>query len=382
MRRRRHPGAWIAIALVAVLGIAVALRVGSAREVAPAAEEVSARILGAGDVEVAVHGRVEDGIAVSGSLDPYRIVEVRAQLAGTLDRVLVDRGTRVREGQVLALYDAAAVRSQLAGAEAGLAAARSAALAAAREEEAAEALHDAGAVSERELRQARSAAAAARAAVRAAEARLVEARDAAARARVAAPIAGVVSRRGVSTGEAVAPGQPLFTVVDTDTLELAARVPAHQVGAVAVGGPVVFSVDADPGRRLEGHVSRVDPVVDPATRQVTVYVYVPNTGGALVGGLHATGRIVSGRAEAAVTVAREAVRGAGEAAYVIVVEAGRVVHRPVALGPADAATGRVAVREGVEAGAVVVVGPAEGLAPGTRVEVHQALPASGEEGVR
>jgi membrane fusion protein, multidrug efflux system len=369
---------WIGMVATALIAVAIWLRVGGAHVATPTADSSAARILGPRDVELAGFGRVETGIAISGSLDPYRVVEVRAQLPGTIERVLVDRGVPVREGEVLALHDPATVRSQLAGAEAATAAARSALLAATREEEAAEALYPEGALAERDLRQARSAAAAARAELKAAEARLVEAREAAARARVTAPIAGVVSRRAVSAGEAVSPGQPLFTVVDIDTLELAGRVPAHQIAGVAVGKRVVFSIDAYPGRRFEGYIVRVDAVADAATRQVAVYTYLPNDRGELVGGLYATGRILSEAADSVVTVSREAVRGTDNAPYVLVVEGGRVARREVVLGPRDSATGRVAVREGLAAGATVIVGPEDGLVPDTPVELRSSPAAAGE----
>jgi membrane fusion protein, multidrug efflux system len=368
---------WIGIAVLAAVTLGVALRVGSAREITPAVD-ASTRVLGLRDVEAAVYGSIEEGVAISGSLDPYRVVEVRAQLPGAIERVLVDRGMPVREGEVLALYDPATVRSQLAGAEAAVAAARSAVLAATQEETAAETLFEGGAIAERDLRQARSAAAAARAELKATEARLVESREAAARTRVTAPMAGVVSQRAVSAGEAVNPGQPLFTVVDTDTLELVARVPAHQIAGVTIGKRVVFSMDAYPGRRFEGYIARVDAVADPATRQVAVYTYLPNEGAELVGGLYATGRILSQAADSVVTVSREAVRGPAEAPYALVVEHGRVARRDVVLGPRDPATGRVAVREGLEAAATVIVGPEDGLAPGTPVELRQAPAAAGE----
>jgi membrane fusion protein, multidrug efflux system len=369
---------WTGMVAAALIIVVIGLRVGSARDATPTADSSAARILGARDVELAGFGRVEAGIAISGSLDPYRVVEVRAQLPGTIERVFVDRGVPVREGQVLALHDPATVRGQLAGADAAVAAARSAVLAATHEEEAAEALYPEGALSERDLRQARSAAAAARAELKAAEARLVEAREAEARVRVTAPVAGVVSRRAVSAGEAVSPGQPLFTVVDTDTLELAARVPAHQIAGVAVGKRVVFSIDAYPGRRFEGYIARVDAVADAATRQVAVYTYLPNDRGELVGGLYATGRILSEAADSVVSVSREGVRGSADAPYVLVVENGKVGRRDVVLGPRDAVTGRVAVREGLAAGATVIVGPEGGLAPGTLVELRPSPAAAGE----
>ena len=100
----------------------------------------------------------------------------------------------------------------------------------------------------------------------------------------------------VSEGEAVNPGQALFTVVNTDYLELAGQVPVNQAARVRAGQPVEFSLAAYPGRVFRGEVARVEPTADPATRQVGVYVRLPNRDRALVGGLFATGRILTGGA--------------------------------------------------------------------------------------
>jgi RND family efflux transporter MFP subunit len=355
-----------------------ALAAGGDRK-SPAVVAPPVVVLGPMDTEAASLGRIETGVAISGSLDPHRTVEIRAQLPGTIHRVVAERGQPVRAGEPLAYYDPVAVRSALAGAEAAVQAGRAAVESATREADAAETLFAAGAVSDRDLRQARSVAAAARAELMAAEARLAEAREAAAHTRVVSPIRGVVSHRGVNAGEVASPGRTLFTVVDTDTLELAARVPAHRLAEVALGRRVVFSVDAYPGRRFEGSVVRIDPTVDAATRQVVVFASLPNPDGALLGGLHAVGRILGEVEDRAVTVPRAAVRGEGENPYVLIVEEGRIARAPVVLGPADPASDRVAIHAGLAAGATVVTGPAEGLSVGTRVEVRQARHGRVEE---
>jgi membrane fusion protein, multidrug efflux system len=381
MRRtaRSNRRLWTAAATAALVALVAAASAASRRDNLPAAGSAGPRMLGLLDVAVAEPTMLEAGITIAGPLEPHRVVEVRAQLAGTIEGVFVERGQPVRQGEPLAVYDAAAVRSQLAGAEAAVAAAESAVLAAVREEEAAEALFAAGAIAERALRQARSAAAAAHAELRAAEARRVEARDAVRRARVVAPGKGVVTRRLVSAGEAVSPGQPLFTVVDVDTLELAARVPAHALADIAVGRRIIFTTDALPGRRFEGHVARIDAVADPATRQVTVYARLPNEHRELVGGLYATGRILSEAHEAVLTVPAEALRDDGGAAYVLVITDGRITRRDVVPGASDPTSGRRAVASGVSAGEVVLVGPAGDLREGSAVQLPHELVAPAVE---
>jgi len=358
---------WVLVALMGVVVVGAGCSRGES-EAAERAAEAAARILTPSDVAVARAGTVEAGLAVTGSLNPYRTVEVRAQASGVVERVLAEPGMAVRRDQPLAEYGAA-VRSQLAGAEAAVAAAEAAYESAMQEFESAELLAKEGAISDRDLRRARAGATAARAQLAAAQAALVAAREGARDAVVRAPVSGIVSARNVSAGEVVGPGAVLFTIVDVDTLELAGKVPAEQVGRVAVGRPVTFSLSAYPGRTFRGHVARVEPVADPQTRQVSVYVRLPNTSRQLVGGLYATGRIVSEAVEAGVTVPAAGVRGLAAEPYVLVVEADTIARRPVVVGARDEASGVVAVTSGLAAGETVVIGPETGLESGTRVKL-------------
>jgi multidrug efflux pump subunit AcrA (membrane-fusion protein) len=121
---------------------------------------------------------------------------------------------------------------------------------------------------------------------------------------------------------------------------------------------------------LTGRVSRVNATVDPATRQVKVYVTVSNSGGRLVGGLFASGRIVLRQVKGAVAVPQTALRSdAGGKAYVLVVDHGRIARREVTAGATDEQASLVQIIAGLEGGETVIVGPASGLEPGQRVTV-------------
>lgn len=329
------------------------------------------RVLQPEDVLEVTSGEVQTGIAVSGPLNPYRNVEVRAQLAGELTSVEREPGMTVDAGDVLARYEATTFRSRALSAAAARAAGESAVAAARHRLQSTETLHDAGAVSDQELRQARSAAEAAGAQLAAAEAQVDQAEEALSRAVVRAPTGGVVGARLVSAGEAVNPGRPMFRIVDTDTLELVASVPVGGIGSFAVGDPVRFRVDAAVGDSLMGYVDRIEPVADPATRQVTVYTRLPNHGGLLVGGLYATGEIVTGTVRGAV-VSVDAVAGDDSAGrYVMAVEEDRLVRRSIELLTPPDPRGRVAV-SGVSAGALILARPDLTLGEGTPVRLVEA----------
>lgn len=315
--------------------------------------EAPRALLGPQDVAVAQRTDLAAGIVLTGSLEPYKVVRVKSQVAGTVRGVRVDRGTPVRRGQVMAVIEAAGIQSQATAAKANLALAK-------QKLEAARTLHEAGAMSAIDYRTAE-------AAYEAAQAEAARAEENAARSTITAPITGVVSERSVDGGEAVGTDAPLFTVVNSDTLELAGQIPVEQAGGVRVGQPVIFTLTAAPGQEFRGRVARIDPVADPQTRQVGVYVQLPNPKGRIVGGQFATGRIVGERVTDVVVVPEAAIRGPREAPHVLVVSGGEVERRPVTVGARDESSGRVAVLKGLEGGEQVIITPAVELEPGTKV---------------
>ncbi|HEY9449159.1 MAG TPA: efflux RND transporter periplasmic adaptor subunit [Gemmatimonadaceae bacterium] len=318
-----------------------------------ATAEQQRSVLGPQDVVVANRADLAAGVVLTGSLQPYKIVRVKSQVAGTVRRVRVDRGTAVRRGQVMAEIEAAGVRTQATAARANLALAK-------QKLEAARTLNEAGAMSEIDFRTAQ-------AAYEAAQAQAAQAEEAEARSTITAPITGVVSERAVDGGEAVGVDAPLFTVVNSDSLELSGQIPVDQAAHVRVGAPVAFTLTASPDRELRGRVARIDPVADLGTRQVGVYVQLANTRHTIIGGQFANGRIIGEKVEDAVVIPELAVRGEGDSAYVLLVANGRVARQLVTVGTRDKATGQVAIARGLQGGEKVIVTPSVQLAPGTQV---------------
>lgn len=376
MKRLMRKDRFCRAVLAAVLVMNTAACGGSdAAETEAGAEEI---VLGPRDVAVAERGEVATGVTITGTLEPYRVVEVRAQVPGTVAGLRVDRGDAVGVGQMMATIEAEGVRGQASGAQAAVAAAE-ASLALARQQlESARTLYEAGAMSELDYRGAQTQYEAARAQLAAARGQAAGATEQARRATVSAPIAGSVSARLVSEGEAVNPGQALFRVVDTRQLELAGRVPVNQVAQVRAGQPVRFSLSAQPGLELEGEVARVEPTADPSTRQVGVYLRLPNADRTLVGGQFATGRVLTGTAADGVVVPLSSLREQGGESLIRVIRDGVVRRVSVTVVARD--EGRdVAAVTGIEAGEQVIVAPGE-IEDGARVRTAAAAgPAGGEE---
>jgi len=323
--------------------------------------------LGAADVAVVGTADIGPSVVVGGVLDPVDVVRVRAQVAGTLRDVKVDRGAKVSRGQVLARIEAQGVTSGAEGARANVASAEAAQAVALQRLDGAKKLFAAGAMSAIDFKTAQAGFDAATAQVAAARAASASATEAAGRTNLTSPIDGWVSDRVAGEGESVKGEDPVFTVVDPRTLELKGQVGALDAVHVRVGQVVTFTLDALPGQSFKGTVARVDPVASAATRQVGVFAQLRNAGGQVVAGQFAHGRIRTGAVAKTVIVPVNAVRGGGKDAYVLVVD-GAVVHRrPVVTGARDEDTGVIAITSGLKAGERVVVTAGVEMADGTKV---------------
>lgn len=324
----------------------------AAANAAPQAVVVSTR-----DVYTVPAAPSAQGIRITGSLNAASEVEVKSQFSGQLERVNAQEGDAVRAGQVLAVFDATAARAQLAAARAALAGAQ-------RDYGAASMLHKAGAVSEQDAVRARVAR-------EAAEAQVVQARENVQHATVTAPISGTITSKEVERGEVVQPGITMMSIANIGELELQAAVPADQISAVLVGQLVNVTLDAYPGRIVQGRVARIEAVADPQTRQVNVYVRVPNPRGDLVGGLFATGAIITDVAPQSrgISIPETAIRR-GASALVYVIDNGRVRLRPVVTGLSDPDAGTVIITSGLSAGDHILASPPQDLREGVAVRIE------------
>lgn len=357
---------------------------GSARGGAPGAPGGMAggrgsamQVLAATDVAEVAQGPIEMAIAIQGDLKPVEEIAVRARIEGNVEQVLVREGDRVVRGTLMARFESSNQESVRKSAEADVISAKAEVENARWNAEQSAELFKAGAIPERDARSSQQALAAAEARLAAAEARVRASTQDVEDTRIVAPTTGVVSARNVETGEHVTRGATVFTVVRNDVLELQASVPARMAADVKPSQPVRFSAG---GRELTGRVARISPTINPANRSLTVYLQVPNPGGALKGNTYATGRIVARTIADALVVPTSAIRYAQQQAqpfvYKIVNET--VEFQPVQLGVIDEAMGVVQVTDGLSAGDRIIVGNVGALGRGVKVRI--ASTESGRSG--
>lgn len=327
-------------------------------------------------------------VATNGRIEPIDEAEVRARLEGRVVEI-PDPGSRVEIGAPLLRIDAAAVGAQLATAESERLAAQEALragrndldLARQRFETDRELFHQ-GAITRQRFDESQSAFqdARARTASLAREVPLrldsldLRIRDLSEQQRAAqtqAPVSGTVYRTDAKKGQLVRVGDPLLAVADLDRLRVRANVDQVDLGRVRPGARVLVTSNAYPGRAWSGRVSEIIPnVVVKESRAVSesLAVLEPPTDG-LVPGMTVDLEIIVAEAPDAVQVPADAVVNRDGGAFVFKLDGSHVRAMPVRLGLSSVTAAEVV--EGLAPGDEVVVGGAQGLEDGARVDVRR-----------
>ncbi len=252
--------------------------------------------LGIAELEYAVvQTLVPDTLRMTGTVtfDAALISHVGPRVQGRVNRVLVDIGTRVRAGKILAVLDS----PELGTAQAEWFEAEVSRDVKRRNYERTERLFADGIVSERRRLEAE------------AEFRQSEAELAAAVKRLAAlgaepdstassqfalraPLSGMVVEKHATVGEVVGPEETLFTVGDLSELWILLDLYESDLARVKVHNPALLTVEAYPGRHFPAHVGYIGATVDTVSRTVKVRVEIPNPDELLKPGMFARAELV------------------------------------------------------------------------------------------
>ncbi len=336
---------------------------------APAAVQV-----GQENIITVVREAIVTGPIISGELRAEREATVRAEISGPVVQVNAQEGQAVRQGALLGRIEATALDDARRSAVSAVTSAENQLAVARREAERTEQLVSAGALAARDLDLAKANVTAAEAQLADARSRLVGAQEQAGDAVLRAPISGILSERAVNVGDVVSPGTALFTIIDPRSMRLEASVPSEELSALRIGATVQFSVRGYE-QPFEGRIERISPQADSVTRQVPIFVAIPNVGGRLVAGLFAEGRVVSAAANGLI-VPQNAVNTSGETAWVLRVADGKAQRVDVTIGLRDPRTERVEIKAGLTEGDIVLRGAAQGITPGTPVNVGNPVAGS------
>ena len=310
-------------------------------------------------------------LPLSGSLAPLAQATVKSKVSGVVLETSVREGMKVAAGQVIARLDDADARARVAQ-QAALVKEATARLALATKNEAnSQALLKQNYISQNSFDTTRNSVELAQAAVDAARAQLDLARIALNDTVIRAPLSGVVSKRFVQAGEKLSPDSPVMAIVDLQHLTLDAQVPASDIPRVQVGQAVRFRVDGFDKRSFSGTVARINPATEAGSRSMLVYISVANDDGSLRAGMFAKGEITTDKSAPRPIVPLAALRKEGEREVVYRVDGGKVVAQPVQLGMRSEDEGMAEVTSGIEAGAVLLAVPLDGVKPGSAVKLSK-----------
>ena len=320
----------LVIAVVAILGLAALFiykRNGSETAAAtPGAAGAGGRGGGARppmpvEFVPAKRGAGAERVTIVGNLIGAATVEAVPKVNGRLQSVNVRLGDQVRRGQAIAKIEDREIREQVRQAEAAFRVSE----ATIRQREADLRLAQTNlernkSLLDRELlpRQtyddtdARHQAAIAqldlaRAQHQQARARLDELRINLGNTVIASPVDGFVGKRYLDPGASVSPNVPVASVVDIRTVRIIANIIEKDLKRLTTGMEAQVEVDAFPGEKFAGRVSRVAPVFDPQTRTAEMEVEVPNRGYRLKPGMYARVQLTVDSRNDALVVPRAAV---------------------------------------------------------------------------
>lgn len=288
-----------------------------------------------------------------GTTVAFESVEITTTVSDRIVDIRFEDGAEVKRGQVLVVLESDEERARLSSAEA-LLAERKSAYARARKLISSEFISEAALEERRALMQQ-------------AEADVAMIRAQLEDRVIRAPFDGVTGLRNVSQGALVAPGDVITTLDDINPIKLDITVPSAFLSGLKEGADVAATSAAFPAETFEGTVRTVSTRIDPETRAITVRALIPNDDGRLKPGLAMTVDLVKNERRALV-IPEEAIVPELDRSFVFVVtDARKVERREVVIGARR--PGDVEVRQGLEAGELVVTHGVQKVRPGEEVKI-------------
>ena len=330
-------------------------------------------LVGAEDILTVQANALVSGPVVTGSIQPERKADLRAEVSAVVLQVLKENGDVVHRGDVLVRLDQTAIHDNLSSAEDN---ARNAALSldqAKRNLQRLKTLRESGMTSLQALDDAQVRLNGAQSELSASNARAVLARQQLERTLVRAPFDGVVSERKASAGDTASIGKELLKVIDPNSMRFAGSVSAEKIGEVSVGQSVNFRINGYAGQTFRGKVTRINPSANDVTRQVEVLVSFDDAKQPRVSGLYAEGTIEAGKTRA-LSLPESVLARSGDKTSVWRVKNNAINQVNLTLGARDPRSGNFEVRSGLAEGDVVLRNPSSNFREGQAVEMVGVKP--------
>jgi len=332
------------------------------------AEKLAPMLISPDDVLTVSSNAMATGPSITGSIEPERRADLRAEVSAVVLAVLKENGDPVKRGDLLVRLDQTSIRDSLTAADASARAADQAFEQAERQYQRMATLKQTGVVSTQQLEDVEIRRNSAQSDRAAAHTRVVTARQQLERTEVRAPFNGIVSDRKVSAGDTAAVGKELLKVIDPASLRFEGLVSADSVGQLKAGQHVWFKIHGYSTNEFTGVITRVNPAANITTRQVEVLVAFddaskqPN-----VAGLYAEGHVET-QSSATLSLPGASIVREGDNAFAWRVNGEKLSKVALTLGDRDARTGAFALRGGLAEGDKVLRFPNATLKDGQLVQ--------------
>jgi RND family efflux transporter MFP subunit len=332
------------------------------------------------DVLTLQSSALSSGPVITGSIQPERRADLRAEVSAIVLQVLKENGETVKRGDILVRLDDTSIRDSMNSAEEAARASAQSFDQAERQFQRLKTLRASGMTSTQQLEDAEIRRNNAQSDLVAAKARAVQARQQLQRTEVRAPFDGIVSERKVSAGDTAQIGKELVKVIDPTSMRFQGLISADKVTLVKLGQAVNFRINGY-DQEFNGKVKRVDPAANATTRQVEVLVEFVGSNQPSVSGLYAEGRVEAG-STSALMIKNSALIRDGDKAYAWRIKDGILSKVSLVIGERDPRRGDYVVLSGLASGDKIIRSPMSSLKDGQKVNLTAAVsPSAASAGI-
>ena len=310
-------------------------------------------------------------IALIGTVEPWREVDIVPNISGKVERIYADAGDIVNKGDVLAELDTRSIKLQIEQAEAAVSVTRSNLDDAELNYKRMKNLSDKGTISPQQYEKVELAYNAAQAQLKQAEANLKLAKYHLDVAVMNSPFAGVIARRNMNEGETINPMMPgskgVVTLMDIARLKITTHVTEKDIKEIRTGLKVTVKVDAYPDTVFAGETHTVSPAANQTTRSFEVEVKIPNPGWLLKPGMFARLEIIVDEKKDVTVIPIDALIEQENEIFVFVVEDGIARKRTVTTGIRE--KDHIEILNGLSETEQVIIFGKDSIMDGSRVTI-------------
>lgn len=300
-----------------------------------------------------IRGDIDAIYTGTAPIEAFSEATVIAKVEGEVRQILVEEGDTVVKNQVLARLDGDRLRLELNESQARLRKLQ-------RDFERNQELTETGLISEGDFEKIKFDLEALQAAYNLANLELDY-------TQIRAPIDGVVSERFIKIGNTIKAGDPIFHVTSLSPLVAYLHVPEREYRQIAAGQPAGIRIDALGGDPILAYVTRVSPIVDPATGTFKITIEIGNEQKRIKPGMFGRMAITYDRHENALQIPRSAIIESATATSVLVEEEGIAIRKAVQTG--YSINGMIEITSGLDDGENVITVGQVGLKSDSRVNV-------------